>query len=199
LCVSTGCVAGLWNPQFSKNWFLAIKREVKQLKTKTVAKRLGLVLLFLAFALAFIPGTQARPLRFTMHMKFNPFGTMDPTIPIWEGLLSGETDASMLFYAVGPIPPKDVGYYADNALGYEWAVHFFCEEWVIQIGDDYIKGYDKGCTVASNWKFRMNGEVTDATGEYAYLIGHQVHMHGQITWNFDNIFESTAIGPIIIT
>ena len=45
----------------------------------------------------------------------------------------------------------------------------------------------------------MNGEVTLATGKYAYLVGHQVHMHGQITWDLTDIFESTAIGPIIIT
>ena len=73
---------------------------MKQLKTMTVVKRLGLALLLLATVFVFIPGTQAKPLRFTMHMKFNPFGAGDPTIPIWEGPISGDTNGYMKFYAV---------------------------------------------------------------------------------------------------
>ncbi len=28
----------------------------------------------------------------------------------------------------------------------------------------------------------MNGEVTYADGIYGHLVGHQVHMNGQIDW-----------------
>lgn len=179
-------------------WFLATEKEVNSLKTKSVVKRLGLTLLAIALLFAFVPRVQARPLVFTMYMKFDPAGTVDPTTPIWKGDVSGAADGYMEFFAVGPHPAKDVGYNPNNPLG-EWEVHFFEEEWVIYIDGDEIRGVDKGQTRASDWTFRMNGKVTSATPKYEYLIGHRVHMEGQITWDFNNIYESTAIGPIIIT
>ncbi len=160
----------------------------------TVVKRLGVALLALAFVFAFIPGAQAKPLRSTMRVNFFPYG---PDGPIWAGPIVGDIDGYMEFYAVGPIPDKDTGHYPENILGLDWTVHFFCEEWYIYTeyeGELLIAGNDKGCTVASNWKFRMNGEVTNANEDYEYLIGHQVHMHGQITWAL-----GLAEGPIIIT
>jgi hypothetical protein len=43
----------------------------------------------------------------------------------------------------------------------------------------------------------MNGEVTVATGKYVDLVGHQVHMHGQIEWT--EVFVSgVAVGLVII-
>ena len=166
----------------------------------TVVKRLGVALLALAFIFAFIPGAQAKSLRSTMRVNFYPYG---PDGPIWAGPIEGDIDGYMEFFAVGPFPPKDVGIYLKNWLyvngliDIPWAVHFFEEEWYIYTekdGELLIAGNDKGCTVASNWKFRMNGEVTFADGDYEYLIGHQVHMHGQITWEL-----GLAEGPIIIT
>lgn len=163
----------------------------------TVVKRLGVALLVFAIAFVFIPGAQAKPLVFTMHMYFNPEGTVNPEVPIWWGSISGAADGYMEFFAVGPDPPKDVGYNPNNPLG-PWEVHFFEEEWVIYIDGYRIWGIDKGSTTASDWEFRMNGKVTNAEGPYAYLVGHRVHMEGQITWNFEDITQSTAIGPIRI-
>jgi hypothetical protein len=77
-------------------------------------------------------------------------------------------------------------------------VHFFTEYWEIIDGEgDLIAGIDKGQTGYSNWKFRMNGEVTVATGKYADLVGHKVHMNGQIDW--EQVFvNGVAIGPVLI-
>jgi len=183
--------------QFFTNWFLVTQREVNQLKTTTVVKQLGVALVAFTIIFVFIPGTQARPLVFTMYMKFNPAVLSNPEVPIWWGPVEGAATGYMEFFAVGPTPAHDVGYNPDNPLG-TWEVHFFEEEWTIYIGDFYIKGVDKGTTTASDWTFRMNGKVTEANGPYWYLVGHRVHMEGQITWNWDDLSESTAIGPIQI-
>ena len=34
-----------------------------------------------------------------------------------------------------------------------------------------------------NDKYRMNGVVTEAYGNYEHLVGHRVHMSGIITWD----------------
>ncbi|MHA1943844.1 MAG: hypothetical protein ACW96M_05550 [Candidatus Thorarchaeota archaeon] len=166
---------------------------MKKLSKVSLTKRLSVIVLVLTFCIALIPAVQAeKSIRWEMAVHFNPAVMTDPTEPIWEGPLHGDIDAWMIFYAVGPIPPKDVG-----------KVHFFCEEWyIIDSEGDEIWGYDKGSTSKANWRFRMNGEITDATGKYADLVGHQVHMHGQITWTEfgpTGPLAGIAEGPIIIT
>ncbi|MFX1317665.1 MAG: hypothetical protein ACFE9D_12115 [Promethearchaeota archaeon] len=159
----------------------------------SLAKGLGVVLFFFVIFLAFIPTVQAKPFRSEMEVYFNPLFGTDPSEPIWIGYIHGDLEGTMTFWATGPDPPKDIGYDADNALGYEWNVHFFTEDWVIETSLGTIHGIDKGCTVSANWKFRMNGEVTYATGAYSHLVGHQVHMNGQINWGL-----MQAIGPVNI-
>ncbi|MHA2349576.1 MAG: hypothetical protein ACXADL_08095 [Candidatus Thorarchaeota archaeon] len=160
---------------------------MNKLKKSNIAKRLGVVLLALTFIIASVPAVQAKQLRSTMNVNFNPAVFIDPTQPIWQGTISGDINGEMVFWAVGPVPPKDVG-----------KVHFFCEEWLI-IDDegDMIFGIDKGVTTFANWGFRMNGEVTDATGKYADLVGHRVHMHGQIEWT-EVLVSGVAVGPVLI-
>jgi hypothetical protein len=174
--------------------FLATNWEVNLLKSKTVVKRIGIAVLAITFLFSVIPGTQARHLQTEMRVYFNPKVFVDPSEPIWNGTVSGDIDGTMLFWATGPIPPKDLGLPPD----FPWRVHFFTERWVITDEEgDKIYGVDQGVTGSSNWLFRMNGVVTDATGKYEELVGHQVHMNGQIEWA--NVFvEGVAIGPIII-
>ncbi len=146
----------------------------------------------LTFFIVFVPRVQAKPLRSEMEVYFNPdFGGPENN-PIWIGYIHGDLEGTMKFWATGPIPEKDVGYNAENWIS-DWNVHFFTEDWEIITPEGTIRGIDKGCTVASNWKFRMNGEVRYADGAYAHLVGHQVHMHGQINWA-----EWSAIGPVNI-
>ncbi len=131
--------------------------------------------------ITFIPTTQAKPLRSTMEVYFQPDFTIGGN-PIWVGDIHGDLEGTMSFVATGPIPPKDVGFNDDNFIG-PWNVHFFTEDWEIVTPDGKICGIDEGCTVAANWKFRMNGVVTYADGIYSNLVGHRVHMHGQIDWS----------------
>ncbi len=167
--------------------------EVKKLNRLSLAKRVGVVLVALIFVIASVPNAHAAQYRSTMNVAFNPEVFEDPTQPIWEGTISGDLDGTMLFWATGPVPSKDLG----HPPGFPWQVHFFTEYWMIITEDGYIAGIDKGNTGYSNWKFRMNGEVTEAEGIYEDLVGHQVHMNGQITWT--EVFVSgIAIGPVII-
>ena len=167
---------------------------MKKLSKVSLAKQLSVVLVLLTFIMAFVPTAQAKQYGSTMEVSFNPLVFSDPTEPIWVGTISGEIDGTMVFWATGPNPSKDLG----HPPGFAWQVHFFTEYWEITDEDgDLIAGIDKGNTGYSNWKFRMNGEVTVATGKYVDLVGHRVHMHGQIEWT--EVFVSgVAVGPVII-
>ena len=166
----------------------------------SLVKRLSVVLLALVFIIASVPNANAAQLRSTMTVSFNPDFQVNPVNPsidnaIWVGTISGDIDGTMLFWATGPDPGKDLG----HPPGFPWQVHFFTEKWMIFNEDGYIVGIDKGNTGYSNWKFRMNGEVTEADGIYTDLVGHKVHMNGQIEWTPGKIFdEGVAIGPVLI-
>ena len=169
---------------------------MKRLSNLSFAKRLGVVLIALTFIVASVPAVQAKQYRSTMVMNFNP-AFWDPPVgsnTIWEGTISGDIEGTMKFWATGPDPAKDLGHPPD---GFPWQVHFFTEYWEIITEDGRIAGIDKGNTGYSNWKFRMNGEVTEASGIYADLVGHKVHMNGQIEWT--TVFmDGVAIGPVLI-
>ncbi|MFX1368980.1 MAG: hypothetical protein ACFFAY_10305 [Promethearchaeota archaeon] len=158
-------------------------------------KRLSVSMVALTIIMVLVPNVAAAQYRCEMYVSFNPGVFENPANPIWVGTISGDIDGTMIFWATGPIPSKDLG----NPHDFFWRVHFFTEYWEITDADgDMIAGIDKGNTVSSNWKFRMNGEVTMATGKYADLVGHKVHMNGQITWS--TVFVSgIAVGPVIIT
>ncbi len=165
---------------------------MNNLKKITLAKGLCVALLASVFFLAFIPTTQAKPLRSEMEVYFNPdFGGPNNN-PIWVGYIHGDLEGEMTFWVTGPDPPKDVGYNSENFIA-DWNVHFFTEDWKIVTPYGTIRGIDRGCTVAANWKFRMNGEVTYADGIYGHLVGHRVHMNGQIDWS-----QGLAAGPVNI-
>ena len=167
---------------------------MKKLSKVNLAKQLSVVLVALTIIMVFIPTAQAKQYGSTMEVSFNPAVFSDPTEPIWEGTISGEIDGTMVFWATGPNPSKDLG----HPPGFPWQVHFFTEYWEITDEDgDLIAGIDNGNTGYSNWKFRMNGVVTEATGKYVDLVGHHVHMHGQIEGT--EVFVSgVAVGPVII-
>ena len=169
---------------------------MKKLSKVSLAKRLGVALVALAFVIALIPTVDAAQYRSKMVVNFNPAFWDNPVEnTIWEGTISGDIDGTMKFWATGPDPAKDLG----NPPTFFWQVHFFTEYWEITTEDGMIGGIDKGNTGYSNWKFRMNGEVTVATGIYADLVGHKVHMNGQIEWTPGLVFvEGVAIGPVLI-
>ena len=140
-----------------------------------------IVLLALAFTLALVPAvptTAMEPLRGEMELGFT-----GPTNPLWTGTISGDINGDMFFYAMDS---KDVG-----------QVHHFWEVWNITTDDGdliIIEGIDKGVVSWKNDKYRMNGVVTEATGNWEYLEGRKVHMSGYITFDPDTGFPATAPG-----
>jgi hypothetical protein len=165
----------------------------KKLRRVGLVKRIGVFIVALTFMTALVPNVAAVHYRSTMNVSFNPAVFDDPSNPIWIGTISGDIDGTMTFWATGPDPAKDLG----HPPGFPWQVHFFTERWIITTEEGTIVGIDKGCTGYSNWRFRMNGEVIEATGRYANLVGHKVHMDGQIEW--EEVFVSgVAVGPVII-
>ncbi|MFW9786164.1 MAG: hypothetical protein ACFFE2_04075 [Candidatus Thorarchaeota archaeon] len=160
----------------------------------SLVRQFGVILVALIFLVASVPNAHAAQYQSEMNVSFNSDVFNDPSKPIWEGVITGDIDGTMTFWATGPIPAKDLG----SPPGFPWQVHFFTERWLITTDDGWISGIDKGNTGYSNWRFRMNGEVTDAGGIYIDLVGHKVHMDGEITWT--EIFASgVAIGPVLIT
>ena len=50
-------------------------------------------------------------------------------------------------------------------------------------GEVVLSGYDRGITTVVNSKYRMNGDVQVAEGDFAMWMGRSVHMMGDIEWN----------------
>ena len=82
---------------------------MKKLKQISLVKRLGVVFVALTFIVALVPPVDAAHYRSTMNVSFNPDVFLDPANPIWIGTISGDIDGTMVFWATGPIPPKDLG------------------------------------------------------------------------------------------
>jgi hypothetical protein len=165
---------------------------VNKLKRVSLATILGVSLLAFIFFMGFLPAAQAKPHKCTIEVYFNHEVWDDPAVFIWNGTISGDIEGVMTFWATGyGGPGRDVG-----------NVHFFTEYWVIENEYGKIEGIDSGLTGYANWMYRMNGIVTSAEGIYEDLVGHQVHMDGQITWfTFDDLGRpetGVAIGPVQI-
>ena len=115
----------------------------------------------------------AKPLYGEMALDFMAPGPVHPELgipPVWSGTITGDINGKMFFYNTGA---KDVG-----------QAHHFWEVWLItdENWNTLLTGTDKGVVSWANDKYRMNGVVTEAYGEYEHLIGHNVHMSGIITW-----------------
>ena len=144
-------------------------------------------LLMLTFAITSVLITvvivNAKPLYGDMTLNFQAPGPVHPDLlisPVWSGTISGDIEGKMYFYNTGG---KDVG-----------QAHFFEETWLITDngGGWLLTGTDKGVVSWKNNKYRMNGVVPEAFGDYAGLVGHNVHMSGIITWAGEN--PATAPG-----
>ncbi|MFX1319994.1 MAG: hypothetical protein ACFE9O_12790 [Promethearchaeota archaeon] len=158
----------------------------------SLATVLGVSLLAFVFFLGFIPATQAKPQKCTIEVYFNHDFWDNQALFIWNGTISGDIEGVMTFWATGyGGPGRDVG-----------NVHFFTEHWIIENEFGKIMGDDTGLTGYANWRYRMNSVVDYADGIYEDLVGHQVHMDGQITWfsvdEFGRPATGVAIGPVRI-
>lgn len=93
------------------------------------------------------------------------FDLSTPSEP-WKGSLTGCAIAGSLLVYEKP----DV-FFAGNTE------HFF-EDFVITTSTGVISGVDQGVWDFTTFKFRANGWVTDATGDWSYLVGYKLHESG---------------------
>ncbi len=173
------------------------------------------VLILSVFILTLLPtiSVQAKKPIGTMDLTYN-LAVTGPTdkIPDWVGSIEIDgKDYGMLFFAIGS------GKAFDDA--FKGNIHFFEEIWAIydlgdkifpdlpnELGWDYwlpangpselvLWGKDKGQTNIQNSKYRMNGDIKGAFGDFEMWMGHNVHMSGQIEWQNLGTPENPIIAP----
>jgi hypothetical protein len=161
-------------------------------------KKLSVVLLVFAFSLALVaaaPVLAKKPdpsLTGILNLQFN-LGWPGPskTIPDWVGhiTLDGE-EYGMAFFNIGTGKPFDaiggnVLFFGEIWTIYESIVYEFDEDGVLTVfepGTILLNGTDEGVVSLANSKYRMNGEVTEAFGDFEMWQGRNVHMSGIIVW-----------------
>jgi hypothetical protein len=117
----------------------------------------------------------------------------------WIGTITFGSDVyDMAFFPIGTGKPFD----EDPNTN----IHFFEEIWtiyepgtfayeftdyggvdILTTCDDtlaarVLEGHDVGTTSIKASRYRMNGEVDFAAGDFAGLVGHKVHMSGTVEW-----------------
>lgn len=137
-----------------------------------------------------VPVQAEPPLVGTMDLEFNlAWPGPQEDIPIWVGTITiDSTEYGMEFFNLG------TGKAFDEDRG---VVGFFQEVWTIyELDYDEILlwGYDKGVVCYQNSKYVMNGNVEEATGDFAGWQGHRVHMSGEIIWDEDGSTPHYAPG-----
>lgn len=129
-----------------------------------------------------------------MDLQFN-LGWPGPQaeIPDWVGHITFEgddTEYGMAFFNIGTGKSFDVA--SGNVI-------FFSEIWTIYESIDFefdtdgvltvfepgaivLNGTDEGIVSLANSKYHMNGEITEAFGDFVMWQGRNVHMSGIIVW-----------------
>ena len=90
------------------------------------------------------------------------------TAPHWVGTVSGDVTGTVEFWES-----------PDNTIVGK-VMHFY-ETFKISTATSDICGYDVGLWTFSTFKFRAQGWVTTATGEWAGLVGYKFHEMGYTT------------------
>jgi hypothetical protein len=152
-----------------------------------------LLMLAMVTTLALIlvaPAQAKKPLVGTMDLTFNlAWPGPSETIPEWEGTITfdGIVFYDMKFFNIG------TGKQGDQDPGN--TLHFG-EIWKIwDEGTLILQGTDDGVVSLSNSKYRMNGVVTEAYGEFTIWEGRNVHMNGDIIWQNLGTEEEPIMAP----
>ena len=85
----------------------------------------------------------------------------------WEGSLTGDIVGSIIV--------------TEGAPSFPGKTEHFTETFAITTADGTIEGFDEGVWSFQTFKWRANGMVTAATGDWAYLVGYNVHEIGLTT------------------
>ena len=139
----------------------------------------------ITLALILIAPAQAKkPLIGMMDLTFNlEWSGPSETVPEWVGTITIDgAEYDMKAYNLH-----------SSFLGE--TLHFG-EIWKIWDGDSLIlQGTDEGVVSLANNKYRINGVVTEAYGDFAIWEGRNVHMSGYITWQNLGTEENPIMVP----
>lgn len=120
---------------------------------------------------------ESAPLRCTIELSID----VAAADPVWEGPITGAVEGTMQLRE----------HWSENYV-VGTTEHFF-EDFVIYTADgSVIKGHDQGIWTFHTMKFRSQGFVTEATGDWAFLVGYRVLTTG-FTSEFPPVPPSTVI------
>jgi len=162
------------------------------------------VLLALAFTLALVPAIPAqakKPLTGTADVEFNllwPGPQLE--IPDWVGTITIDgTEYGIAFFWIATGKAFEVGrgmasFFQEVWRIYDWMTFDF-ETQELDYGQILLWGYDTGVVSLQNSKYRMNGNVEEAIGDFAVWQGRNVHISGIIEWQEIETPEGPVIAP----
>ena len=146
------------------------EKRVRKMRKKTI---LLCIVSILSLSVLLAPTSIAKPetmlncdVFITLNWDFVGFGGTSPYS--WIGTVTGDVNGDLYV-----------------AMQEAWfpspGTEHFTEEWLIVTFTGNIIGEVEGKWTMSNYKWVANGEVTDATGDWVYLIGSQMQYGGTTT------------------
>ena len=151
-------------------------------KTVIVVSALAMLMLIVAVA----PAVSAKTLKCDQTIYYDDHGVPGPN-----------PNHPETFYWKGEITGAFTGtcYYWETAKNYVVGkVEHFFEDFYIDLGDGWVAGYDNGVWNFATFKFRSTGRITDASANYAYMIGCKFHEEGTTTDPGPGFTELPIIG-----
>ncbi|MCB2175462.1 MAG: hypothetical protein KQH57_06615 [Actinomycetales bacterium] len=155
-------------------------------------RRTFALLLALALLGSVAPAASAAPHHVTgaMELQFNLcWPGPQEEVADWVGTITiDETEYGMAFFNIGTGRPHDTVH--GNVTPYEeiWVIYESLDATFDDAGclaeftpgPVLLSGDDRGVATLVNGKYRMNGTVEVAAGDFAFLLGRPVHMSGTI-------------------
>lgn len=119
---------------------------------------------------------EPEPLICTLNLSFDAAAEN----PHWQGSISGAIVGSMEMWE------------QPNNFVVGATEHYFENFTITTTSGDVIKGFDKGIWNFGTYKFRAQGPVTEASGDWAFLVGYDTHSKG-FTSAFPPVPPSTVV------
>jgi len=146
----------------TSGWFEEGVRRVRKLMFATLVACMLALMSMLSVPAVASKSAEPEPLICTIEITFNA----NLPNPHWEGTIAGDVEGTLQLWENW------------SEMFLPGATEHYFEDFVITIGEDQIKGIDKGVWNFGTYKFRYNGMVTDATGDWEYLEEYRVHGMG---------------------
>ena len=147
-------------------------------------KLMSLAIVFMLVLLSAIPAQAEKPLYGEMELEFN-LGRIAGS-PAWVGEITIDgSPYPMAFFNIGSgkpfvVPAKgSVVFFGEIWKIYDWMTFDFVSQTLVE-GPVLLWGTDEGVVTFANGKYRMNGSVEGASGNFVGWEGRNVHMSGAI-------------------